>query len=262
MKIALLLPSRERMSMRMRFILTSLSLCKSPDNFNIYMGVDKDDPTLNQLYKVSSAIKNLTIIEQPIQDSDTNIHKIWNNLAETSTEEILGLVGDDMYFVTPHWDKYILDQFNHNTENPGIGDTPEEQEMDRLRCYNNNFKLVHCFDGHRPGDMCVNAFIHRMYYETTGYFTNPIFVRNWADQWLWEIYNTFESRTYLADVHIEHDHVDFGRPDDSVNAKMIERDSDGHYSARIWKESKQQRIDEANMWAEKLKLTPNLNAIS
>lgn len=262
MKIALLLPSRERMSMRMRFILTALSTCKSPDNFKIYIGVDKDDPTLDQLHKMASAIKNLVIVEQPIQDDKTNIHQIWNNLAGVSSEEILGLVGDDMYFVTHHWDRHILNQFNGNTQNPGIGDTPEEQEMDRLECYRKNFRLVHCFDGHRPGDMCVNAFVHRMYYETTGYFTNPIFIRNWADQWLWEIYNTFDSRVYLSDVHIEHDHVDFGRPNDSINQKMIQRDGGGHYSAKVWKESKHLRIEEANMWAKKLKLTPNLNAIT
>ena len=58
MKIALLLPTRERMNNKINFMMSALARCKDPNNYTLYMGLDKDDPTLERCQKMAKTITN------------------------------------------------------------------------------------------------------------------------------------------------------------------------------------------------------------
>ena len=131
MKIALLLPTRERMNLKLSFLCSALTRCKDPDNFTIYFGIDKDDPTLERCRKLEKVITNLKIVEFEPMGKDTNIHQLWNILAKESTEEIISMVGDDMIFTSENWDEVILNEFADGEK----------------------FKLVYGNDGFRDGTM-------------------------------------------------------------------------------------------------------------
>ena len=56
MKIAILVPTRERMNNRLTLLFSILTTVNDINNVNIYYGVDKDDPTLETIKKVATAI--------------------------------------------------------------------------------------------------------------------------------------------------------------------------------------------------------------
>ena len=228
MKIALLLPTRERMNLKLSFLCSALTRCKNPDNYTVYFGIDKDDPTLGRCKNIEAVTSNLKIVEFEPMGRDTNIHALWNILAEESTEDIISMVGDDMIFKSDNWDEAILNEFKD-------GDT---------------FKLVHGNDGYRNGDMCVNAFIHRDYMKQTGYFLREDFIRNWADQWLWQVFGAFNKRTYLPELQIFHNHWVFGAMQkDSVAEELQLREGPNkEKSDLMWSKTREDRINEIKMW--------------
>tara|TARA_Y100000310_G_scaffold268936_1_gene281837 strand:+ start:134 stop:865 length:732 start_codon:yes stop_codon:yes gene_type:complete len=241
MKIALLLPTRERMNLKLSFLCSALTRCKDPDNFTIYFGIDRDDPTLERCRKLEKVITNLKIVEFEPMGKDTNIHQLWNILAKESTEEIISMVGDDMIFTSENWDEVILNEFKDGEK----------------------FKLVYGNDGFRDGTMCVNAFVHRFYYETTGYFLREDFIRNWADQWLYQIFKAFDRLIYKPDLMIKHNHWVFGAMHkDKVAMELQAREGKNkERSDQMWSKTTQDRVDEIKMWAEKLNLEPDFETL-
>lgn len=232
MKIALLLPTRERMNLKMSFLMSALARCENPNNFTVYFGIDKDDPTLDRCKKLTTVISNLKVIEFEPKGKNTNIHELWNILARQCDEEIISMVGDDMIFKTDNWDREILKEF-------ADGD---------------KFKLVYANDGFRGGQMCVNAFIHRYYMDVTGYFLREDFIRNWADQWLWEIYGAFNKRVYRDDIIIQHNHWVFGAMNkDAVAHELQEREGiNKEKSDLMWGATASKRAEEIEIWKKVL----------
>ncbi len=55
-KIAILVPSRERMNNRLTLLFSILTTADNLDNVKLYYGVDKDDPTLPIIKKVAKVI--------------------------------------------------------------------------------------------------------------------------------------------------------------------------------------------------------------
>jgi hypothetical protein len=241
MKIALLLPTRERMNLKLTFLCSALTRCKDPDNFTLYFGIDKDDPTIDRCKNLAKVIKNLKIIEFEPAGKNTNIHELWNTLAKESTEEIISMVGDDMIFETDEWDERILDQFKDGEK----------------------FKLVYCNDGFRNGDMCVNAFIHREYMDINGYFLRSDFIRNWSDQWLWQMYNAFGRLVYLPDTIIKHNHWVFDAMKKDVVAEQLEiREGDNkEHSDQMWAKTGNERDEEIARIAKYYGLQPDLTKV-
>ena len=56
MKISILVPTRERMNNRLTLVFSILSTVNDINNVDIYFGVDKDDPTLETIKKISEGI--------------------------------------------------------------------------------------------------------------------------------------------------------------------------------------------------------------
>jgi len=238
MKIALLLPTRERMNNKINFLMSALARCKSPDNYTLYMGLDKDDPTLPRCVKLAEAINNLkVVIIPPNPTGKFSLGYFWNTLARHSTEEIISMLGDDMVFSTDNWDEKILEEFSN------------EKCPDK-------FKLVTGFDGHRQDQFSAWLFIHRFYLEKTGYFMREEFSRNWIDQWLDNMYLSFGRKVYRSDITITHNHWVFGSTKFDKVAQNL-RDTEGkdkEYSDQLWPALHNERLKEAEMWEKLLNI--------
>jgi hypothetical protein len=244
MKIALLLPTRDRMNLKLTFLLTALARCKDPNNFTVYFGMDADDPTLDRCKKLAKVITNLKIVEFEPQGPKTNIHTIWNKLAEVSTEEIISMVGDDMMFSSDNWDEKILEEFT------------AEKCPDK-------FKLVCGNDGFRKDKFPSWLFIHRYYCEVTGKFMRDEFVRNWVDQWLDQIYLAFNRKVFRPDITITHNHWVFNAMQkDRVAMGLEQREGPNkELSDKLWPKLGPERVKEVEMWSKVLGLTPDLSKV-
>lgn len=244
MKIALLLPTRERLNNKFAFLTSALARCKDPKNYTLYMGIDKDDSTLDRMKKVSSVVDNLKIITiPPNPEGKFSLGYLWNYLAENSTEEIISMLGDDMIFASDNWDEKIIEEFSPD------------------KC-KDKFKLVCGFDGHRHDKFASWLFIHRFYMEKTGYFMRKEFSRNWIDQWLDNMYEAFNRKVYRSDVIIKHNHWVFGvNAKDEVAKRMEKLEGNKEFSDHLWPKLSEERVKEAKMWEDVLGIKCNIDRI-
>lgn len=239
-KIALLLPTRERLNLKVTFLSSIICTADDINNVTVYFGVDKDDPTRDTTYRMARNLPWLKIIDIEPEGKNTNIHKIWNICARASTEPIISMVGDDMIFQTNGWDTKILNEF------------------EKGNCPDDNIKMVYCYDGHRNGDLAVNAFLHRRYMDITGHFLSEDFTRNWADQWLHMVFTALGRLNYLPDVTIYHNHWVFGgRPIDKVGKELMDRDPDKSKSDAMWAPTEIKRYNEVKKIAELIGVKPD-----
>lgn len=244
MKIALLLPTRERMNLKLTFLLTALARCTDPNNFTFYYGIDKDDPTLDRCKKLSKVITNLKIVELEPKGINTNIHELWNILARESTEEIISMVGDDMMFQTDDWDSKIIEEFK-----------PENCP--------DKFKMVCGSDGYRTDKFPCWLFTHRYYMEKTGYFLREDFIRNWVDQWLDQVFKAFDRKVYRGDIVIKHNHWVFNAMEKDNVAKNLQlrEGPNKEKSDQVWHLTGNKRDEEVRMWEKELGLKANWSVV-
>lgn len=244
MKISLLVPSRERLNLKLTLVSSIITSVKDINNVEVVFGVDEDDPTREIVNKISNAIPCVKVVNIKNNGKFIGINNIWNILAANTKNEIFGYIGDDMVFKTSGWDEMILEEFNSKN------------------CPNDNIKLVHCYDGHRNFDeICVNAFVHRKYYETLGYFTKGEFLINWSDQWMYQTFNAFKRVKYRRDIHIQHNHwVYGGRQRDNTADRML---SDNHdkISDKLWYDLVDERIEAVNKLSKYLNMSPDWSKV-
>jgi len=244
MKIALLVPSRERINLKLTLISSIITTVNNIDNISLYFGVDEDDPTKDIVYKIAEAIPFVKII--PIQNNGKfiGINKIWNILADNcKLIDILGYIGDDMIFRTPNWDKKIIEEFSSE------------------KCPSDKIKLVHCNDGYHGKNLSVNAFVHRKYYEVMGYLTRPEFLVNWSDRWMYQTFKAFDRIKYINDILIEHNHWVFGRREkDNTATRMGNADQNG-ISDKLWYTLAPERVKDIKKLGKYLNIEPNWSCV-
>lgn len=240
MKVSILVPSRERLNLKLTLISSIITSAENINDIEIVFGIDDDDPTKFVVEKIARAIPCVKIVNIQNNGKFIGINKIWNILAANTQSEIFGYIGDDMIFQTPEWDKMIKEEFNE------------------LNCPKDNIKLVHCYDGHRTQDeISVNAFIHRKYYEVMGYFCREEFLINWSDQWMYQTFKAFNRVKYRPDIHIQHNHWVYGaRKKDKVADRML---SDNHdrISDKLWHDLASTRIKDVEKLSKYLNLEPD-----
>ena len=134
-KISLLVPSRERLNLKLTLISSIITTVVDINNVELIFGIDEDDPTREIIYKISNAIPSVKIIDIPNNGKFIGINRIWNLLYPHAQGDILGYIGDDMVFKTPNWDIEILNEFSN-------GNLPKDK-----------IKLVHCYDGYRDKEI-------------------------------------------------------------------------------------------------------------
>ena len=243
MKIGLLVPSRERLNLKLTLISSIITTVKDINNVNLYFGIDDDDPTKDTALKISQAIPFVKIIPIHNEGKFIGLSRMWNILASNCTDEIFGYIGDDMIFRTSNWDEKVLEQFNDNN------------------CPNDKIQMVHCNDGFHGEKLCVNAFIHRKYYETVGYFCREEFLINWSDSWLMQMFSSFNRIKYIPDMLIEHNHWVFKKRAKDTTAERMLGNNHDKISDEFWTKLGPQRDEEAKKLSKYLGIEPNWNKI-
>ena len=239
MKIAIIVPTRERMNNRLTLLFSILTTIDNIDNVNIYYGVDKDDPTLDTIKKVASAIPSLKIVEIDNEGKFLGLGILWNKIVKVSNEEIISMIGDDMVFKTPGWDTMLLEEFKN---------MPKDQ-----------IQAIHCNDDCHGAKLAVNLFCHRKYVEILGHFMREEFKINWVDQWLHQMFSAFGRLKYRGDIMIEHRHWVLGKtPRDNTAIRM--NDANGGkevVSDKLWHDLVDERISDVKKLGEYLKMDPD-----
>jgi hypothetical protein len=243
-KISLLVPSRERLNLKLTLICSILTTVKNINNVELVFGIDEDDPTRDIVYKISEAIPFVKIIDIKNNGKFIGINKIWNLLFPHAQGDILGYVGDDMVFKTNDWDIKISEEFNSDN------------------CPKDNIKLVHCYDGFRNKDeICVNAFLHKKYTEIIGYLCREEFLINWSDQWLYQTFKAFNRVEWRKDIHIQHNHWVFGKRErDNVANRMLSDNKD-KISDELWHSLKDERIKDVEKISKYLNIEPDWSKV-
>jgi len=233
-KIALLVPSRERIDKKKSLIKSIKNTVSDINNIKLYFGTDLDDPTRNEVLQLKSENDFVEMVDIDNHGTFMNLGVLWNICAKAAKEDILSMIGDDMEFRTKGWDKSILDEF-----------TPP-------KCPADNFKMVHCYDGRHGKRIAVNAFIHRSYYEINGYFMREEFPVDKVDIWLQQIFKAFDRLVYRGDIHIEHLHWSFGKSLKDNTVKRMRASNAEKVSTEMWIKTLPQRLEEAERISKKL----------
>lgn len=242
MKIAILVPSRERMNRRLTLLTSVITSVSDINNVNIYFGVDKDDPTRDLIYKVSRAIPSVKIVDIENGGKFIGLGKMWNICVENSTEEIISMIGDDMVFKTPNWDLEVIKEFTE--------DCPEDK-----------IKAIHCNDDCHGAKLAVNLFCHRKYAEVMGQFMREEFKINWVDQWLHQVFNAFGRLKYRGDIMIEHRHWVLGKDTRDRTADRMAVADVNKISDKLWHDLVDERIKDVEKLSEYLKIKPNWSVV-
>lgn len=243
MKIGMLIPSRERLNLKLTLISSIITSVDNINNINLYFGIDDDDPTRDIAYKIEDAIPFVHIVPINNNGKFIGLGKMWNELARNCDDEIFGYLGDDMIFKTKGWDTEILKEFD--------GDNLPDDKI----------KAVHCHDGHRNGELAVNAFVHRKYMDVVGYFIREDFLINWSDQWLHQMFNSFGRLKYRKDLLIFHNHWVFGGRKIDDTAKRMLSDNHDKDSDAMWHALAKERIEEAKIIEKYLGYSPDWTLI-
>jgi hypothetical protein len=241
MKIAILVPTRERMNNRLTLLFSILTTVNDINNVNIYYGVDKDDPTLDLIKKVANGIPSLKVIEINNEGKFLGLGKLWNILVNQSNEEIISMIGDDMVFKTKDWDLEILNEF-------------KTMPADCI-------KAVHCNDDCHGAKLAVNLFCHRKYAEVLGVFMREEFKINWVDQWLHQVFSAFDRLTYRGDIMIEHRHWVLGKNVHDETAKRMAIADVNKISDKLWYDLVDERVKDVKLLSDHLKQQPNWAAV-
>lgn len=242
MKIAILVPSRERMNNRLTLISSIITTVKNINNVTLYLGIDEDDPTLSIANKLTAAIPFVKIVNIKNGGQFLGLGKMWNILAETCTEEIISMIGDDMVFKTQNWDEEIIKEFVN-----GPAD---------------HIKAIHCNDDWHKAKLAVNLFCHRKYIDIMGHFMREEFKINWVDQWLHQIFSAFGRLKYRDDIMIEHRHWSIGKSrQDNTVQRMYKADGPDKVSDKLWFKLTKERIKDVEKMAAYLKMSPDWSKV-
>lgn len=211
-KISLLCPTRKRMGDVKRFIRSVEGTVSKLSNVKIYFGVDHDDiDTLKTLETLSKIKSYVNLIKLPKYKQWPGLGTIWNYMVQQTSEDIIGMAGDDMVYETMGWDSKIKQHFI---------DGPNDRVL-----------MVHCNDGiHGPGNtlpfpsipVAVNSFIHRTHCNIIGHYTQKELKHQFLDTWLTDVYEKLNRRVYCHDIMIRHKHHSVTGNVDSVTKNLRE----------------------------------------
>lgn len=242
MKIAILVPSRERMNRRLTMITSIVTSVSDINNVNIYLGVDEDDPTRDLIKKVANAIPCVKIVDIKNEGKFIGLGKMWNLCVAASNEEIISMIGDDMVFATPGWDKMLIEEFKNAPKDGILG--------------------VHCNDGYHGSKLAVNFFCLRKYADLmNGKFMREEFKINWIDQWLHQVFSSVGRLKYRGDIMIEHRHWVLGKDKkDKVADRMAVADTN-KISDKLWYDLVDERVRDVQTVSKHTNISPDWSKV-
>ena len=243
MKIALLIPSRERIAKKKELVASIVQTVHDINNVRVYFGIDDDDPTKNEVIEMTKQYHFVRMVEIHNNGKFDGLGKLWNICARASSEEIIAMIGDDMVFISKSWDAKILEEFTDKT------------------CPKDNIKMVYCFDGRHGPKIAVNAFVHRAYMNLTGYFMREEFKVDFIDLWLHQIFASVGRLKYRGDIHIEHKHWSFGKSSRDGVSNNLRGNNYPQISQQLWISLQGERRKESEKIGLHIGIRPDLTKI-
>lgn len=198
--ISVLIPTRKRPESLKQTIESARATATSRVEFVCY--VDNDDL---ETYECTKGFDVKIVWGPRITLSDT-----WNACARHADGDIFLQGNDDIRFRTPGWDQMVEEAFAAS---------------------DSKVLMVHGSDGSGvTKNFGPHPFVHRVWYETLGYFTPPHFSSDWGDTWINDLANALNCRRELP-FTIEHLHVLFGKAGfDQTTIDRLVRDRDDRIS--------------------------------
>jgi hypothetical protein len=191
-KIGLYLPTYKRVKNNKlpTFIKSAIETSYCINNICFTFGVNSDDiETLDYLQNLPCQ----NLIDLVIYPSDMPPHfakmlnKIYLETCFNEKSTIVTMLGDDMEFLTPNWDKLILDKFNESTKD----------------------LILYCDDDYLHHEkLSVNLFTTRQLVNKT---LKPFMCERYSCDWCDTIWYEFGKRNnllcYMNDIKIRHNHA-------------------------------------------------------
>lgn len=121
--MSVLLPTRQRAGWAAKTIASVLSTCSRPENVEILVRADEDDPEVNAMIQLVSQLPNanrIKIFIGPRRMGYFSLHEFYNELCTHATGDWVMMFNDDATIETPNWD-VILD--NCEPDNPKVNST-------------------------------------------------------------------------------------------------------------------------------------------
>jgi len=173
-RLSIVFPTRNRPNNIRRLYQSLIDTCTVLPEVVLY--IDDDD-------KVSMPVaKELGIAA--IQGPRRMLAECYNEIAYTTSSDLIMYAADDLVFRTKNWDSAVRQVFN--------------RQEDRIL-------VVHGDDkSHGHTEHATHGILHRRWVETVGYFLPPYFGA-WVDNWITAVANALGRRVYVPFVN-EHMH--------------------------------------------------------
>lgn len=200
MKIALLVPTRNRPHNIERFIKSVLDTANNVDDISISLYIDDDDDSYD---KLKFTRPKVTITRGP----RIVLSEMWNRAYDAVKDDadIFFHGGDDIIFRSDNWDALIKNMFSS---------------------YEDKILFVHgddMSDVHR-NNFGTHGFIHKNWVDAVGYFVPPYFSSDFNDTWLNDVANALNRRVYIDAVKTEHMHYVFNKAEkDQTHEERLAR---------------------------------------
>lgn len=182
-KISILCPSRGRPDIFQRMVNSAVNT--GIGHFEIFVYLDEDDP--------QRSAYPLTLVDKVLTGSSQRLGKIWNQLAHSSTGDLLMMANDDLVFMTREWDRLIIESLDKEAPSDDIF-------------------VAWVNDGHRHWtSRCTFPIVSHRWFEILGYLAPECFHFLWHDTWVGDIGKKLDRTLPILDVLIEHRHFSFGK---------------------------------------------------
>lgn len=186
--IALLLPTRKRPPLLVRFWESVAATAEHPELVTVVLVVDEDDPETLQVVNNLSGLKKCLLVGPP---SALAVEK-WTRAFCATRCDFSMLCGDDLVFRTSSWDTSLKDAFS--------------SWPDRLG-------MIYFRDGVNDQTLAAHPVVHRRWVDVLGYYLPPGFKHFFIDRWTHDLAVSVGRCRYLGDVHVEHLHYCRGKAD-------------------------------------------------
>lgn len=193
--ISILVPSRGRLTGFRKLCFSILDTAVYPSRVEIVSYHDDNDIRYPRYAK--HGFYDHISIEGP----QIVLSQMWNRCAQEAHGEIFMHCGDDIVFRTTGWDIEVRKAFDASSD---------------------KILLVHGDDCSPNTDvLATHGFMHRIWYETVGYFVPPHFSSDWNDVWLTEVADLIGRRVKIPIV-TEHMHYAFGKAEHDATYRQRE----------------------------------------
>lgn len=171
MKLAILTPSKGRLSGFIRLEESVVNTMSGENEIVFLIGADDNDPTD---YESTGVIVK--------RYSGKSVAQIWNDLANSVEADYYILGADDYVFETKEWDKILVSKIQHP------------------------YNLLWFNDGIQHGNSCAFPIVSREWIDLMGFFVPEIFIHNYSDTFVYDVAKKAGVCVYIPEVQNRHLH--------------------------------------------------------